>query len=183
MRKVKSKKGFWTSVFTAMIILLAYIFIYKQNVTISEDGNNDLPALTGSVVQIIDGDTYIINVDGKETKFRLIGIDTPESVAPSTYYKDNTTEGKEISELVKERIPVGTNLHIEYDVSKTDKYGRHLAYLYFNNGQMIQEWLLNEGYANVATYPPNVKYAERFAHLAHKAAENKVGLWNSFFKT
>ncbi|MBI2443011.1 MAG: thermonuclease family protein [Candidatus Levybacteria bacterium] len=35
-----------------------------------------------SVKRIIDGDTIVVSVDGKEEKVRLIGINSPESVDP-----------------------------------------------------------------------------------------------------
>ena len=137
---------------------------------------------TAKAIRVVDGDTYILDIDGVETRVRLIGVDTPESVAPSTYRKDNTEEGKTVSEIVKDKIKAGDTLYIEYDVGKTDKYDRTLAYVYFEDGTMVQDWLLKNGYANVATYPPNVKYADHFVELAHTAAENKVGLWNGFFE-
>jgi micrococcal nuclease len=37
--------------------------------------------------------------------------------------------------------------------------------------------LLKLGYAQVATYPPNVKYVELFMSLQKEARENKRGLW------
>lgn len=48
---------------------------------------------------------------------------------------------------------------------------------------MVQEWLLENGYARVMTVQPNSKYSERFAEIQHQAAENKVGLWNGFFES
>lgn len=133
------------------------------------------------VVRVKDGDTYVLNVGGEETTVRLIGVDTPESVAPSDYTKENTSEGAAISEIVKQKINPGDTLYIEYDVSRTDKYGRTLAYLYFENGETVQEWLLKNGYAQTMTVQPNSKYAEKFAEIQHIAAENRVGLWNGFF--
>lgn len=135
-----------------------------------------------TVQRVVDGDTYILDIDGEEKRVRLIGVDTPESVAPDSYGKENTEEGKTVSDIVKGKIQAGSILYAEYDVSKTDKYGRTLAYLYFENGTMVQDWLLENGYANIATYPPNVKYADHFAELAHTAAKNRVGLWNGFFE-
>lgn len=142
----------------------------------------------GTLVRVVDGDTYCIDlnsVDGDEekgTKVRIIGVDTPESVAPSDYRKDNTEEGKTVSEIVKSTWLAGDTVYLEYDVSDTDRYGRTLAYVYLHDGTMAEQWLLKNGYANVATYAPNVKYADYFAALAHEAAENKVGLWNGFFE-
>lgn len=157
--------------------------IRDMNINALEEAyNNEQKRQAVTVVNVIDGDTYTLDADGEEIKARLIGVDTPESVASDEYHKDNTQEGKDVSAIVKEKIPVGSTLYMEYDVSETDKYGRHLVYLYFENGTMVQDWLLSNGYANVATYPPNVKYSERFKELAHKAAENEVGLWDGFFQ-
>lgn len=148
----------------------------------SENQENIQERIPAKAIRVVDGDTYILEIDGVETRVRLIGVDTPESVAPSTYRKDNTEEGKTVSEIVKDKIKAGDTLYIEYDVGKTDKYDRTLAYVYFEDGTMVQDWLLKNGYANVATYQPNVKYADHFVELAHTAAENKVGLWDGFFE-
>lgn len=133
------------------------------------------------VIRVKDGDTYVLNIDGEETTVRLIGVDTPESVAPSEYSKENTSEGTAISEIIKWKLPQGTTLYVEYDIEKTDKYGRTLAYLYFEDGVMVQEWLLQNGYAQVMNIQPNTKYAARFAEIQSNAADNKVGLWNSLY--
>lgn len=131
----------------------------------------------GKMVRVKDGDTYAMIIDDKETTVRLIGVDTPESVAPSEYSKENTSEGKTISEIVKKKLQPGDVLYVEYDAAQIDKYGRTLAYLYFEDGLMVQEWLLQNGYAQVMTVQPNSKYAERFAEIQHKAAVDKNGLW------
>lgn len=134
---------------------------------------------TATFVRAKDGDTYVIRLDsnGQEITVRLIGVDTPESVAPEDYYKENTEEGKEISDIVKDKLKEGDKLSVEYDVQMEDKYGRTLAYLYFEDGKMVQEWLLENGYAQVMTIQPNSKYANHFAEIQHTAAENGIGLW------
>lgn len=143
------------------------------------DGISD----TGVFIRAKDGDTYVIKLDssGQEITVRLIGVDTPESVAPDDYYKDNTAEGKDVSAIVKSKLHEGDRLTIEYDVQTEDKYGRTLAYVYTADGKMIQDWLLENGYAQTMTIQPNSKYAEHFAEVQHTAAENKVGLWNGYF--
>ena len=134
---------------------------------------------TATFVRAKDGDTYVVKLDStqQEVTVRLIGVDTPESVAPDDYYKNNTEEGRAVSAIVKEKIKAGDTLSVEYDVQKEDKYGRTLAYLYFSDGKMVQEWLLENGLAQTMTIQPNSKYAEYFAQLQHSAAENGVGLW------
>src|SRR5215213_1885080 len=73
------------------------------------------------------------------------------------------TEGKEVS--------------LELDVEKVDPYGRLLAYVFLPNSEMFNETLLEEGYVQVATFPPNVKYQERFLEAQREARAANRGLW------
>ena len=128
------------------------------------------------VTSVTDGDTFKINYNGEEKKVRLIGIDTPESVHPDS--SKNSDYGKQASAYTKSLIE-NKVIKIEFDVSQTDKYGRLLVYAYLENGEMLNEKLVKEGYAQVATYAPNVKYAEKFEQLQKQARENKVGFWKN----
>lgn len=69
-------------------------------------------------------------------------------------------------------------LKLEKDVSETDKYGRLLRYVYLQDGRMVNEVLVKEGYARAATYPPDVKYAEKFRQLEKEAKLSGKGLWS-----
>ena len=64
------------------------------------------------------------------------------------------------------------------DAGDTDKYGRLLRYVYTEDGKMFNEVLVQEGYAQVMTIQPNVKYQERFVQAQRQAREGKKGLWN-----
>lgn len=140
-------------------------------------------------VRAKDGDTFVVKLmtdSGSEITVRLIGVDTPESVAPESYYKENTEEGKKVSDIVKEKFYKGQPMYIEFDVSQFDRYQRFLGYLWYYDSEqdiqdgrltMVQDWLLTNGLANVATFPPNVAYADHFVELAAEARENGVGLW------
>jgi micrococcal nuclease len=66
---------------------------------------------------------------------------------------------------------------LELDVQKVDPYGRLLAYVYLPGGEMFYETLLEEGYAQVATFPPNVKYVDRFLEAQREARAANRGLW------
>ena len=161
-----------------IFVFICYAIWSIVSFSIEEKNGERLTLTKTEVVRVKDGDTYVLRINGEDTTVRLIGVDTPESVAPSEYSKENTSEGSLISEIVKQKIQPGDTLYVEYDVVKTDKYGRTLAYLYFENGLMIQDWLIQNGYAQVMTVQPNSKYAEKFAELQHTEAENKVGMWN-----
>ncbi len=57
-----------------------------------------------------------------------------------------------------------------------DKYGRLLAYVYVD-GKMLNEMILKEGHGRAGTYPPNVKYTDRFYELQREAREENRGGW------
>lgn len=155
-----------------------YIPVHRQ-------GEYSYPDLFGKdsavITKITDGDTYHVELNGEDITVRLIGVDTPESVAPESYRKENTEEGSKVSELVKEKIKIGDTVYLEYDTSESDRYGRTLAYVYFADGTMVQDWLLSNGYATVYTLEPDTKYAEHFEELESQAKEQDIGIWSKEF--
>jgi micrococcal nuclease len=75
--------------------------------------------------------------------------------------------------------PNGT-VFLEYDKSKTDKYGRRLAYVWYQlDGQvyLINEAMVRSGYAESKTYKPDVKYREQINAAAAFAKKYQLGLW------
>lgn len=141
---------------------------------------NELLVKTPSkVVKVVDGDTLIATVKGKEEKIRLIGIDTPESV-----HRDplkNSPEGLIASSFTEDTL-LGKEILLEFDVQERDPYGRLLAYIWLED-QLFNEMLTEEGYAQMATFPPNVKYKDRFLASQNRARKNKRGFWKNDFYT
>ncbi len=121
--------------------------------------------------RVIDGDTIEVNY---ETKVRYIGIDTPETKHPR---KPVQRMGKEASRA-NELLVLGKRVWLEYDVERTDKYGRLLAYVYVD-GVMVNEHLVRAGYAHVSTYTPNVRYVDVFLQAQTAAREKRLGLWGN----
>jgi micrococcal nuclease len=131
--------------------------------------NKNQPENTSIVSRVVDGDTIEL---GTGERVRYIGIDTPETVDPR---KEVQCFGKEASVKNKELVE-GKEVRLVKDVSDKDKYGRLLRYVYVGD-VFVNEKLVSEGYARVATYPPDVAYAERFIEAERVARENKLGLW------
>jgi micrococcal nuclease len=133
-------------------------------------GQADLNA-TVTVTRVVDGDTIDISPSVRGlSRVRLIGMDTPE------VYFGQQPYGQEASTFAKRRLE-GEEVRLELDVQKVDPYGRLLAYVYLPNGEMFNETLLEEGYAQVATFPPNVKYVERLLDAQREARAANRGLW------
>ena len=125
-----------------------------------------------TVVKVVDGDTLRIEMNGREEAVRLIGIDTPENKINKKAWKDSmksnqdletiTSMGKEAARYVRTLVRRGDTVGIEFDIQKRDKYNRLLVYAYLPDGKMLNEEIIKAGYANIMTYPPNVRYQDRF---------------------
>ena len=135
----------------------------------------DLEEVT--LVRVVDGDTVVVRFDtGEDEKVRLIGINTPESVAPNSYRTKNTKEGEEASKYVKTMLEDVDTVYLQSDTSDRDKYDRLLRYVWLDipddvyNKSEIKEKMLNailveDGIAEVATYEPDTTYADLFEEL------------------
>lgn len=128
-------------------------------------------ALPGGVqvTRVVDGDTVEVLLNGVEEKVRMIGVDTPEVYGGAEPY------GPEASAFTKSRLS-GQMVNLEFDAEERDRYGRLLAYVWIGD-EMFNETLVREGYAQVMTIPPNVRYADRFVALQREAREAGRGLW------
>ena len=134
-----------------------------------------------TVIRVIDGDTIQVEILGKQYRVRYIGMDTPETVDPR---RPVGCFGREASDRNRE-IVGGRVVALEKDVSDTDEFGRLLRYVWVGavapseQPRMVNAMLVEEGFALAATYPPDVKYAENFAHLQSEARHAGRGLWGA----
>lgn len=128
--------------------------------------------VSAQVVRVTDGDTIRVRLDGKELAVRYIGIDTPETVDPR---RDVQCFGREASAFNAQLVG-GKTVELERDVSETDRFGRLLRYVYVD-GRMVNEELVRNGYATATSYPPDVKYQDRFLALEREARAKGTGLW------
>ncbi len=144
-----------------------------ETVLIDFEAPEDKPASDiYTVNSVVDGDTIKITYNGKEESVRLIGVDTPETVHPT---KEVQAYGIEASDYTKAQL-AGKQVRLEFDVEQRDSYGRLLAYVWIGD-TLFNETLIAEGYGQVATFPPNVKYVERFTAAQKTARDASKGLW------
>jgi len=134
-----------------------------------------VPAGAAVVLRPVDGDTVVVDIDGQDEPVRLIGIDTPESVAP-----DRPVEcfGPEAKARTAELLPKGTVVRLERDVEARDRYDRLLAYVIrAEDDVLVNLRLVQEGFAESIAYPPNLAHQRELdgAEAAARAAQK--GLW------
>lgn len=135
------------------------------------------------VKKVIDGDT--IKLENNQ-KVRFIGIDAPEYHESAKLYRDSSRSGKDIKAIQKmghrsyeylKGLIEGERVRLEFDVERYDKYNRLLAYVYLKNGIFVNARMIEEGYATVYTFPPNVRHTKEFLKLQTRARDLKAGLW------
>ena len=141
------------------------------------------------VIRIIDGDTFKGVIESDTVTVRLIGVDCPESRKNRKAYSDAKKSKDDIEtiiamgelakEFTKKQLKDNKTVYLEFDVGRNDKYYRILAYVWLNDTLMLNRLLLKEGYAQMMTIPPNVKYQEEFLKVYRSAREKEKGLWSS----
>jgi micrococcal nuclease len=153
-----------------LLVLLGLAYVRGQ-------AGSDADVAESSVVRVVDGDTIVVRLGGVDERVRLIGIDTPESVDPRTPVE---CFGKEASDHTTRLLPAGTAVRLVRDVEARDRYDRLLAYVYrVDDGEFVNLALAEDGYADVATYPPNVAHVEEFIAAVARARAEGRGLWSA----
>ena len=198
-------KFFWTGVLLLFVFSIGLYPYFRDKLNSyvdhkPEPGSTSKPSDTAipeglikaKVVRVVDGDTLVVYLDGRKERVRLIGIDTPESSPNRKALRDSRRSGldldaiveagKEAKGYVMSLVKPGDDVYLEFDVQKRDRYGRLLAYVYLKDGRMLNELLLENGYALVYTFPPNVKYVDRFLKLQEYARTNELGFWKGAFR-
>lgn len=124
------------------------------------------------VARVLDGDT-IETEAGLRVRYLL--VDTPE-VAPSAAREPECFA--EEARAANAMMVGGAEVGLEYDAERADAYGRALAYLWLD-GRMVNEILLERGYARLLYIPPNARHLARLRAVAQAAGEAGAGLWGA----
>lgn len=135
------------------------------------------PASPPLVVEIIDGDTIVVDFPGHESEqVRLLGIDTPETVDPT---RPVQCFGAEATAHLAALIPPGSAIYLERDLESRDRFGRVLAYVFREDGMFINAELLRNGFADLSIYEPNSAYAVDLRSALLTAQTQGHGLWSA----
>ena len=165
---------------------MAASLVYFGVKSISPQKAISAPKETGGyfyVERAVDGDT--LKLSGGE-RVRLIGVDTPELHESQKLERDAARSRKDIATIqgmgrqaaeFTRSLVQGRKVSLEYDVKKRDRYGRILAYVYLEDGTFVNAKIIEEGYGQVMTIPPNVKHADHFLELERQARQDGKGLW------
>ena len=127
------------------------------------------------VKRAVDGDTIVL--DGGE-RVRLIGVDIPETKHPT---KPVQYFGKEALAFTK-RMVEGKWVRLEFDQANAhlgykDRYKRTLAYVFLEDGTLLNAEIIRQGYGHAYTHFPFARM-EEFRQYEREAREAERGLWH-----
>ncbi len=183
---------------SSLVAQVQGIDLDAQRAGVSPNANPDAVGTEGGaelawydVVRVVDGDTIVVvdsnsvdpeNGNRKDDRkdhatIRLIGLNTPESVDPR---KPVECFAAEASEFLKETLS-GGRVRLEFDPSQDskDRYGRHLAYVYSEDGLFINLHMIEEGYGHEYTHDKPYAYQASFKQAEAYAKYHSNGLWDS----
>ena len=156
---------------------------FNANKTISQKSHQ-------KVVRFVDGDGIILEdiISKKEYEVRFYGIDAPEMSYCNKIKKDEKELhipaalliklGHLSFKFLKDQVKLGDFCTLVQEQNNlVDKYGRLLGYLILNNGTVLNEIMIKEGYAK----PYNDVYCEMlplYQELNLDAKTNLKGLYS-----
>ena len=191
------KNNRWQRIVGIIVAIIACLasteYLNNQNET--EINENDVETVDNQetnldavkFVRTVDGDTIIVeDSTGAHKRVRMIGIDTPESVAQEE--ERNNEYGVMASDYTKELLSKASTIYLEYDIDSDDQYDRILVYVWLEDvddtfnvenikNSMVNAIIVENGYGIAKKYEPTVAHDDVLAELMSEADENNVGLW------
>ena len=119
------------------------------------------------VVEVIDGDTIRISLEGAFHAVRYIGIDAPERLDPLG----------PAATAANQALLAGETVYLERDISETDEFGRLLRYVYLPDGTFVNGELVRRGLAEARAYPPDVSRQDTLDAFEEMAQVAGRGIW------
>ncbi len=130
----------------------------------------------GQVTKVIDGDTIVVFMGGREERVRLLGIDPPEVRHPE---RGEEPFGREASTYTRTRL-LGKKVRLRVDpiADDSDEYGRLLRLVELPGGIDFNAELVRKGYARaLRRFPCSRK--ERYVALEREARRRELGMWGN----
>lgn len=133
-------------------------------------------SVTGTVDEVVDGDTILASVDGQVWTVRYLGVDAPESKAGEEVFY-----GKEAREK-NQGLVGGKKIKIECEEKYREISRRALAYVYVE-GVFVNAEMLQGGHATVYRRSGSQALSRHrlydyFCNLEQEARARHLGLWN-----
>ncbi|WP_336704590.1 thermonuclease family protein [Micrococcus terreus] len=166
------KKTSWWKVGTGTVLVVGVLgaggaFAVNQSQRAKED-------TWATVVRVVDGDTFEGVIAGEQKTVRLLNVDTPETKHPQEPVQ---CLGPEATEMLKDLLEPGDRVKLEYDIERTDRYGRTLAGV-FKDDSLVNADLARAGLGVAVLYEPNRKFYDEVWEAQQEAEAAGDGLFD-----
>ena len=142
------------------------------------------------VLSIEDGDTLLVEMDGRAQRLQLLGIDAPEDVANPKRHRDQQRTGLDSDTLIaigraatrhlQSLVPPGQAVTLEGDLTRQDKYGRVPVIAVNQGGRILNEAMVEDGFAVVLDrHPLDDEFRDRLRRHENTALAEGRGLWGA----
>lgn len=128
------------------------------------------------IIRIIDGDTFEMSIGGVSNRVRIYRADTPET---QTQHECGGQEATNFATYALGFNDTPNTVYLERDKTTRDKYGRELAYVWFEIGgqpYLLNHILINNGFAADKDYGDR-KYSTELKTAAAFAKRHDLGVW------
>ncbi|MFJ6270922.1 thermonuclease family protein [Pseudarthrobacter oxydans] len=154
-----------------IIATMAATALVAGSVAVGAAANED----SGTVVRVVDGDTLIVSINNGDHTIRLLNVDTPETKDPNQPVE---CLGPQASKYLEEALPEGTQVRLEFDVERHDKYGRTLAGVFAPDGSLVNAEIAREGLGIPVQVGENRKFLPPVQAAYEEARAAKSGLFS-----
>lgn len=154
-----------------IIAAVAAAALVAGSVVVAAAANED----SGTVVRVIDGDTLVVSINNGDHTIRLLNVDTPETKDPNQPVE---CLGPQSTEFLEELLPKGTQVRLEFDVERHDKFGRTLAGVFAPDGSLVNAEIAREGLGIPMQVGNNRKFLPPVEAAYAEAGTAKTGLFS-----
>ncbi len=129
------------------------------------------PVTYEQVASVYDGDTILLN---SGEKVRYLGIDAPEIGRKGEKDEFMSMASRDYNSY----LVTHKKVRLELDEEERDAYDRLLAYVFLENGDMINAVMVKQGLAWVMARKPNLKYFTLLLNAQRSAMKEGLGIWS-----
>ena len=169
------------AIVAAVILAAALIAGPGESDSAATDLAADRPpasAAVATVVHVTDGDTIVVELDGRRERVRFIGVDAPEIARPADGIRAEC--GGDAARRANEDLVAGRRVWMAPDESDRDRFGRLLRHVWVLEGDvsvMVGQRLVEIGAVEARSYPPDTDRDPMLAAAEDGAREAGAGIW------
>tara|TARA_R110002096_G_scaffold257381_1_gene450913 strand:+ start:262763 stop:263563 length:801 start_codon:yes stop_codon:yes gene_type:complete len=162
---------YFTSIL-ALVVFCSSAAAYNTEQIKSQLKSADNGLQTSRVVEVIDGDTLVLE---NNVTVRLVGLQAPKIALGRENFKEWPL-GYEAKDALRD-LTLGKTVSLYYGGREMDRYGRALAHLFLDDGTWVQSEMLNLGMARVYSFSDNRSVVGEMLEIEKKARSRSDGIW------